>query len=622
MSTMNPSALDPGSNVVSRMGGSEAVEEGRSLVGMFERIASHAPSRAAVAEASGRSMTYGELHSVTGRIASHLRRLGVGPEFLVALRLPRSLDLVLGALSILKAGGAYLPIDSALPPDRSRFILDDAQVGLMITHSDLEPIRKADCKMVDIQSLAKTENGTAIADRTDADPNRLAYVIYTSGSTGAPKGVEVTHANLLNLVQWHLRAFHLGEQDRTTLVANVGFDASVWEMWPSLAAGASLLLPDDETIKVASLLRDWLIAEKITVSFVPTPVAEQLLDLEWPSAVPLRVLLTGGDVLHQYAPPDLPFTLINNYGPTECTVVATSGVVPIADEAQGMPPIGRPIHNATVYVLDENARQVAPEQLGELYIGGAGVARGYRNRPELTSQRFIQSPFPEHAGATLYKTGDLGRCLPDGNFGFAGRIDEQVKIRGCRIEPSEIVTVLNSHPLIQASTVIATSQCEQEPRLLAYIVMKDGLQPFRSELTEFLRFSLPEYMIPSVLVRIPELPMNANGKVDRAALPAPDASNLIKDQEVVAPSNEVERRLVAILVDLLGLESVSMTDNFFLLGGHSLLGAQLIAKVHQRFGVKLTLRNLFSNPTIAGMAAEISRLMRPDVNGAAAKTNS
>jgi amino acid adenylation domain-containing protein len=589
---------------------------------MFERIAGLVPSRIAVTEASGATVTYGELHSVTDRIARHLRVLGVGPEFLVALRLPRSLDLVLGALSILKAGGAYLPIDPALPPDRSRFILDDAQVGLMLTRADLEPIRKANCKLVDIQLLAKTETGTAIADHTDADPNRLAYVIYTSGSTGAPKGVEVTHANLLNLVQWHLRAFHLGQQDRTTLVANVGFDASVWEMWPSLAAGASLLLPDDETIKVASLLRDWLIAEQITVSFVPTPVAEQLIDLEWPSAVPLRVLLTGGDVLHQHAPPNLPFTLVNNYGPTECTVVATSGVVASGDGTQGMPPIGRPIDNASVYVLDENARRVAPEQLGELYIGGAGVARGYRNRPELTFQRFIQSPFPEHAGAMLYKTGDLGRCLPDGDFGFAGRIDEQVKIRGCRIEPNEIVAVLNSHPSIQASTVIATSQCEQEPRLLAYIVMKDGLQPFRSELIEFLRFSLPEYMIPSVLVRVLELPVNANGKVDRAALPAPDASNLIKDQEVVAPSNEVERRLVAILVDLLGLESVSMTDNFFLLGGHSLLGAQLIAKVHQRFGVKLTLRNLFSNPTIAGMAAEISRLMRPDMNGAAAKANS
>jgi amino acid adenylation domain-containing protein len=549
--------------------------------------------------------------------------MGVGPEFLVALRVPRSIDLVVGALSILKAGGAYLPIDPALPADRSRFILDDAQVGLMLTHTDLNPIAKTACRVEDIQVLANKEGGvptTYLVD--DAEPNSLAYVIYTSGSTGAPKGVEITHANLLNLVHWHLRTFHLSAQDRTSLLANVGFDASVWEMWPSLVAGASLLLPDDETIKVASSLRDWLIAENITVSFVPTPLAEQLINIPWPPVAALKVLLTGGDVLHQYAPPNLPFTLANNYGPTECTVVATSGIVAIRGETQGMPSIGRPIDNAGVYVLDENGRHAALEQVGELYIGGAGVARGYRNRPDLTSQRFVPSPFSEHGGAMLYKTGDLGRCLPDGNISFAGRIDEQVKIRGYRIEPNEIVAVLNSHPSIRTSAVVATSQCEQEPRLLAYITMNDGVQPFRSELIEFLRFSLPEYMIPSALVRVPELPMNANGKVDRAALPAPDASNLIKDQEVVAPSNEVERRLVAILVDLLGLESVSMTDNFFLLGGHSLLGAQLIAKVHQRFGVKLTLRNLFSNPTIAGMADEIARLMRADVSGMAAKANS
>ena len=311
--------------------------------------------------------------------------------------------------------------------------------------------------------LAIDRDSNVIAQQRTDSPNRnitpeqLAYVIYTSGSTGRPKGVEITHASLMNLVAWHQTAFEINADDRASLLAGVGFDAAVWETWPYLTAGASLHLPDEVTRLSPELLRDWLVAERITTSFLPTALAERVMTLEWPTQTALRTLLTGAETLRQFPSDDLPFRVVNNYGPTECTVVATSGTVAPGVSREALPTIGRPIANTQVYILDENLQQVFRHVAGELYIGGAGVARGYLNRPELTAEKFIQNPFshPFANGqqARLYKTGDIARYLPNGEIAYLGRVDDQIKVMGYRIEPNEIVAVLNRHPAVEASVV-------------------------------------------------------------------------------------------------------------------------------------------------------------------------
>jgi len=357
------------------------------------------------------------------------------------------------------------------------------------------------------------------------------------------------------------------------------------------------------------LLRDWLLSREITISFIPTVMAERIMALEWPAKAPLRIVLTGADTLHHYPSPQLPFLLVNNYGPTECTVVATSGPVPSRERADQRPTIGRPITNTQIHILDEDCKPVPIGTPGEIHIGGAGLARGYLNRPELTAQRFIPDPFCAEPGARLYKTGDLACFAPDGPIAFLGRIDDQIKIRGYRIEPDEIVSTLNQHPAIAESAVVAREFSPGDKRLVAYVAAASESSLAYAELRDFLGARLPEYMVPATFVTLPALPVNSNGKVDRASLPAPSASNTLRDEGPVLPRNPIEQRLTEILGALLKVEQVGVNDNFFMLGGHSLLGTQMIARVRETFGVELTLRNLFDHPTAAGMAAEIEQLI-------------
>src|SRR5207248_877016 len=299
------------------------------------------------------------------------------------------------------------------------------------------------------------ENYSPNPPATTFSSAHLAYVIYTSGSTGQPKGVEITHASLLNLIAWHRTEFAVTPTDRASHLASVGFDAAVWEVWPYLTAGASLHLPDANTRVSPEQLRDWLVKEQITISFLPTALAEHVMALEWPTQTALRFLLTGADTLHRYPTSSLPFELVNNYGPTECTVVATSGRVRPEIDAKGLPTIGRPIANTSIYILDENLREVSPGAEGELCIGGVGVARGYLNRDELTSEKFIADRFSLERGAKLYRTGDLARYLDNGEIAYLGRVDEQIKILAYRIEPAEVERVLNRHSAIKSSVVVA-----------------------------------------------------------------------------------------------------------------------------------------------------------------------
>ena len=469
--------------------------------------------------------------------------------------------------------------------------------------------------------------------RTNQD--HLAYLIYTSGSTGQPKGVELTHGGLTNLVLWHRRAFSVSPNDRASHLAALSFDAAVWEIWPYLASGASIHLADSLAMNDPEAVRDWLVSRGITIGFIPTPLAERVMTLEWRRKGALRVMLTGADTLHHYPPRKLPFQLVNNYGPTECTVVATSGTILPEEHPDRPPTIGRPIDNTQVYILNEKMQQVPIGEIGEICIAGAGLARGYRHRPDLTAQKFVPNPFATEPGARLYKTGDLGRWLPDGQIAFLGRVDEQIKVRGFRIEPAEIVRVLNEHPAVQASAVVAREIEPGDQRLVAYLVLAPDAQPTYTEMRNFMAACLPEYMVPATFVTLPALPVNRSGKVDRTLLPDPDRENTLLDRAFVAPKSALEARVASIVAGLLGVEQVSAEDNFFLLGGDSLLGAQLMVKVENEFGLRLSLPSLFEAPSVAMLSAEIeTRLLAKleamseeeaqrllDLNASAAESN-
>jgi amino acid adenylation domain-containing protein len=558
--------------------------------------------------AGTQALTYRELDHRANRLAIHLRSLGVGPDVLVGLCLPRSPDMVVGALAILKAGGAYVPMDPAYPADRLSFMLDDAQAPVLLSSPALAqrlPAAKRELVYIDAPQIA---GEAAEAPPVEVRPDDLAYVIYTSGSTGKPKGVEITHGGLANLVSWHREAFSVTAADRASHVAGLGFDAAVWELWPYLAAGASVHLADEDTRNSADLLRDWLTAQWITIGFVPTPLVERLITLKWPRQTDLRILLTGGDMLHHYPPAELPFLLVNNYGPTECTVVATSGPVPPGGLPTIPPPIGRGIANARIHLLDEHLQPVPPGAPGEICIGGAGLARGYHNRPDLTAERFVPDPFTADSGGRLYRTGDLGRLLPDGQIAFLGRMDDQIKIRGYRIEPSEISSVLNRQQDVRESLVVAREDTPGNKRLVAYVVLDPDSGLTHTELREFLGGFLPEYMLPAAFVRLDGFPLTPHGKIDRAALPPPDGMNTLQDDVAEGPRTETEQRVAEILGELLDLEEIGLDDNFFMLGGHSLLGAQVIARLRGAFGVEMGLRTLFEAPTVAALSAEVERL--------------
>ncbi len=572
-----------------------------SLVSMRSR---QNPGATALFSASD-AFAYGELERQSNQLAHHLRGLGIGPDVLVGLCLERTPAMVIAALAILKAGGAYLPLDPTYPPDRLAYMLEDAGAPVVITRNSLVhvlPVAGRTVVTLD-KSSAEIARQPRTAPASLADGKDLAYVIYTSGSDGRPKGVEITRDGLMNLIRWHQRAFNASALDRASQVASMSFDAAVWEIWPYLAVGASVHFCDEITRLTHASLQTWLISERITIGFVPTTLAEELMLMKWPAHTALRTLLTGADTLHRYPPAGLPFDVVNNYGPTECTVVSTSGIVPLSGSTL-KPTVGRAIGSVEIVVVDEQLQPVADGVSGEICIGGAGLARGYRKRPDLTAEKFISS----QTAGRLYRSGDLGRMLPGGELEFIGRMDGQLKIRGYRVEPNEVVTVLDQHTGVQASAVVTRQDTGENKQLVAYIVPAADSTLTYASLLSFLRERLPDYMVPAIFVRTESLPLTPNGKVDRAGLPAPSASNLIGDasSEVSTPTQE---KVAGVLAELLGVQGIGAHDNFFFLGGHSLLGTQLIARLRDMFGVEVSLRRIFDSPTAAELAAEIdSRL--------------
>jgi len=554
-------------------------------------------------------LSYADLERRSDQIAHRLQQFGGGPETLVGIYLERSVGHVVSALGILKAGAAYLPLDPAYPAQRVAFMLNDADVPLVVSGKH----RSADLptgrwQVINVDSDESQVSHVSV-DSSTVNEDNLAYVIYTSGSTGDPKGVQITHKSLLNLVTWHQQTFGVGPDDRVAHLANPTFDAAVWELWPALAAGASVFLPDDAIRNEPERLRDWLVAERITITFVPTPLAERMIALEWPSNTALRTMLTGADTLRRYPPPGLPFALVNNYGPTECTVVASSGLIRPDANADGLPSIGLPIANTEIYILDDQMAQVPPGARGEIYIGGVALARGYLNNPALTAEKFVRNPFSSNPNSRLYKTGDLGRYLPDGQIGFVGRVDDQLKIRGFRIEPNEVSSALSHHPMLETCLVVGREDAPGDKRLVAYVIPKPGSQPTDQDLRSLLSSQLPAFMVPAIFVRIDSMPLNSSGKVDRTALPPPSESNILRTHSYVAARKPIEVKVTSILADLVRMKEIGLNDNFFLMGGNSLLGAQVIAQVRDRFGIELSLLSLFDHPTAAELSSEIEQLL-------------
>ncbi|WP_186020187.1 non-ribosomal peptide synthetase [Burkholderia gladioli] len=582
---------------------------------LVEDRAGHMPEAIALV-AGDEQLSYGELNARANRLARYLVKLGVGPDIPVAVCAERSVAMVVALLAVFKAGGAYLSIDPAYSSARLAHILDDAAPPVMLVDAvgreALGETRLAKHVMVDLSVSSAPWDELAFDNlpprSLGLDSSHLAYVIYTSGSTGTPKGVMVEHRQLANLVSWHIDRFELRVGSRVPATASLAFDASVWELWPVLCAGASLLLPPPGLSSDAAALLNWWRQQSMDCAFLVTPLALLAMQSELPPG--LKSLLIGGDrvtSLPSGLPPSL--RIVNNYGPTETTVVATSGEIePSAGDA--VYPIGKPIANTRIYLLDENQALVPLGAVGELYIGGAGVARGYLNRPDLTAQRFLADPFARAAGdaeARMYRTGDLARYQPDGNIVFLGRNDEQVKVRGFRVEPGEIEAQLTTHEAVREAIVVARQDPAGNARLLAYVSLQKSAP--RTELVrglrEHLAARLPEYMVPAAFVVLDALPLTPNGKVDRRALPEPD-DDAFAQAQYEAPQGETEQTIAALWAELLGVERVGRHDNFFALGGHSLLAVQLIERLRQ-IGLTLAIRDLFEQPALAALSATLGQ---------------
>src|SRR5271165_3620697 len=582
---------------------------------LVEEQAEHTPE-AVAAVFKSTQLTYRQLNERANQLAHHLQKLGIGPDTLVGICVERSLEMVVGLLGILKAGGAYVPLDPDYPEERLAFMVHDSGAPVLLTHQRLRDqlqVGNSNCQILcldaDWGTISRSPTRNPISE---VRPENLAYVIYTSGSTGEPKGVELMHGGLLNLIFWHRRTYQVSLADKATQLAGVGFDASVWELWPYLTAGASIHMPEEDTRLLPEKLRDWLVGHEITLSFVPTPLAEALVALPWSGKVSLRAMLTGGDRLTCHVPPSLPFPLVNHYGPTESTVVTTCAIVDIDTQDRKAPPIGKPISNTLVYLLDSHLHPVPIGLPGELHIGGDGLARAYHNRPELTAEKFILNPFSGKPGARLYKTGDLARYLPTGTIEFLGRNDDQLKIRAFRIELGEIESVLAGHPGVRAAVVTASEDGLGEKRLVAYATLQPP-KPTVSELREHLKKQMPDYMIPWAFVILEQFPLTPNGKVDRAALPSPASANTLPEEADVAPLTVVEKTVAGIVAALLGRDRVDADANFFVLGGHSLMATQLIARVRDEFRINLPLVKVFESPTVSDLSADIEQILVAEV---------
>lgn len=577
----------------------------RCLHELIEEQVQRTPGAVAVVF-ENQQLTYRELNARATKLARHLQKLGVGPDVLVGICAERSFEMVVGLMGILKAGGAYVPLDPQYPKDRLAFLLEDSAVTVLLTQAHIAGrLPETSARIIrldgDWPEIA-AESGDI--GKTMVNPEHLAYMIYTSGSTGRPKGALNTHQGIVNRLLWMQDAYRLTRTDRVLQKTPFSFDVSVWEFFWPLMTGARLVLARPAGHKDPVYLSQLIAKQRITtLHFVPS-MLQIFLEQEGLaiSCASLKRVLCSGEVL----PADLQkrfycaieAELHNLYGPTEASVDVTYWPCQ-RNSLLSFVPIGKPIANMQIYILDRELQPVPIGVPGELHIGGVGLARAYHNRPELTSEKFIANPFSAEAGARLYKTGDLARYLPDGNIEYLGRLDHQVKIRGFRVEPGEIAGALNQHPGIQTSTVIAREDTPGDKRLVAYLVNRYASLS-SSALREYLREKLPEYMVPAAFVTLKSLPLTPNGKIDRNALPMPEPE--LAGKKFARPATTTEMLLAEIWHEVLQLREVGIHDNFFELGGHSLLAVQLIAKINKSLDVHLSVPVFFQNPTINKLA--------------------
>ncbi len=593
----------------------------RIIHGLFESQVERTPDAFALIHGEVR-LTYRELNRRSNLLAHHLRSLGVGPDVMVGVYLERSWGMIVALLAILKAGGAYVPLDPAYPKERLSFIVEDANVSVILTQKNL-----AD-RLAPHPSQVVCLDDELNINLSEADPacnvaaENLAYVIYTSGSTGRPKGVMITHGSLTNLTENGIEAYELCDTDRVLQFASMSFDTSAEEIFTCLSSGGTLVLRTDDMLTSASVFLSSCESLGVTVLDLPTAYWHELVenltseDLNIPPS--LRLVILGGErALPEHAAKwfdhvDQSVKLINSYGPSEATIVATLCELKPTERTNGVlreVSIGRPIRNARAYVLDEFLNPVPVGVTGALYIGGEGLARGYLKRPDLTAENFIPDLLGGEAGARLYRTGDLARYLPDGSLEFVGRGDDQVKLRGYRIQLSEIEGVLDEHPAIRQAAVLMIEDKPGVKRLAAYVTQDKQHELAVDQLREFLKERLPDYMIPSAYTLLEEFPYTPNGKLDRRALPAPDKSRAYLERGYVAPRTEVEEELSQIWADLLHVERVGIEENFFDAGGHSLLATQLLSRIRSNFAVELTLREFFLSPVLKDLAETIEDRM-------------
>ncbi|MGI6835530.1 lichenysin non-ribosomal peptide synthetase LicA [Bacillus paralicheniformis] len=568
-----------------------AVPQDKTVHELFEAQVLRTPDRGA-AVYNGVKWTYKELNARANRLARLLIEKGARPEQRIGIMVKPSLEMAAGVLAILKAGAAYVPIDPSYPAERIGYVLKDSGAELLLTQTNLAAPEEFSGETLLLDSMLSEEitKDDEVNPQAGTQSDNLAYLIYTSGTTGQPKGVMVEHQSLVNLCYWHNDAFKVTEQDKSAKYAGFGFDASVWEMFPYWIAGAELHIIDEAIRMDITRLNQYFEENKITITFLPTQLCEQFMELDNQS---LRVLLTGGDKLKRIAKRS--YTLVNNYGPTENTVVATSAAI---DPDEGMLSIGKPIANTRVYVLGQNNEVQPVGVAGELCIAGRGLARGYLNKPEETAKRFTEDPFVP--GERMYRTGDAVKWLEDGRLEYIGRIDQQVKIRGFRIELSEIEVQLARLSEVQEAVVTDIEDAYGNKALCSYVVANEQLDT--ESLAWKLAQTLPDYMVPSFWVQLDELPVTANGKVDRRALPQPDVE--AQTAEYKAPLTETEQLLADIWQEVLGIDRIGITDNFFALGGDSIKGIQMASRLQQH-GWKLEMKDLFQHSTIGELSAYV-----------------
>lgn len=578
---------------------------------LFEKQVEKAPDTIAVIF-EGASLTYSVLNQRANQLAHYLRSCGVGPDITVGVCLERSLEMVISLLGILKAGGAYVPFDPHYPRDRVNFMIENAKVKVLITMESLIPeISTGGAQLLCLdKNDEKIRQQCAVNLDSGVSKDNLAYIIYTSGSTGMPKGAINTHLGLCNHKLWMQDAYKLTPNDRVLQKTPFSFDVSVWEFFWPLITGARLVVAKPEGHKDPRYLIKTIMEQGITtIHFVPSMLYAFLEQPEARNCTGLKRVFCSGealniDLLNKFRGIfDIP--IHNVYGPAECSDVSTAWTYEGQHEV-AVVPIGRPISNVRVYILDKFLNPVPLGVTGELYVGGISVGKGYINNPTLTAERFMLDPFSSAKEAKMYKTGDLARFLSDGNIEYRGRIDFQVKIRGVRIELGEIEKSLAENPAVKGNAVIAWEKDNGNQYLVAYIVPQDGIAPDINEVRKSLRNKLPEYMVPSLYVFVERLPLNPNGKLDRKALPAPDIASASKNSNYVAPQNEIEKTLADIWKEVIGVDEIGVHDNFFEIGGHSLLLVQVHSRMKEVFKRDFPLLEMFTYPTISALAAFVT----------------